>query len=490
MLILVHIFLLTFFNLSVLNAKLSFEVSEQEAPKTKIIFFGLSSNEQILDDDANYIFELINYNLKTTNLFTIIKDDSAPRTILERDNGLVQSQINKIMPKVPNEDNLSPYIFGEPEEVGVEIIDAAASEKIPLVTVEMLPDFQKYSNAEIGAIAVTQISYDFEGNLEMKLRLWDVLEHRQILGKYYSASRDNYKKLANTISDDIFMALTGEKSGHFNSIITYVSETGPIRKRIKKIAVIDFDGGNHLYLTSGKHLVLTPVFAKKPHEIFYLSYKSRSPQIYNLDTYSLRSERVGGFYGTTFAASPHPIDENILLISAIFDGNSDIYEMHMKENKAIRLTKNQAIDTTANYSVDGKEIIFISDRNGSQQIYKMGQDGSNLRRISRGQGSYSKPIFSPSGNLIVFTVIRHGMFFVGTMNPDGSDEKLLTSAYLVEGARFSPNGRYLIYSKTRKSYGPLSIPRLFTIDIATGYEREIPMPKGEGATDPDWKALN
>jgi len=57
---------------------------------------------------------------------------------------------------------------------------------------------------------------------------------------------------------------------------------------------------------------------------------------------------------------------------------------------------------------------------------------------------------------------------------------------LVEGARWSPNGRYLIYSKKRSPYGKGSIPELYMMDIITEYERRLPTPQDEGATDPDW----
>jgi TolB protein len=107
-------------------------------------------------------------------------------------------------------------------------------------------------------------------------------------------------------------------------------------------------------------------------------------------------------------------------------------------------------------------------------------------KISNGEGSYSKPMWSPDGKLIAFTKQKNNTFFVGVMNSKGMGEKLLTSAYLVEGARWSPSGRYLIYSKKRAPYGKDSIPRIFIMDIITGHEHEIPTPKDEGATDPDW----
>jgi TolB protein len=292
--------------------------------------------------------------------------------------------------------------------------------------------------------------------------------------------------MANLISDEIFKSITGEKLGHFNSQILYVSETGNIRNLTKKIVLIDFDAGNRTVLTDGKDLVLTPIFSKKRDEIFYLSYLDGLPKIYGFNLKTFKNKRVGNFNGTTFAASIHPKDPNIVLLSAIIDGNSDIYEMNISTNIAKRLTKNKAIDTTPAYSPDANKISFASDRDAGQQLYVMDSKGDSVKRVSFGGGSYSKPVWSPDGNMIAFTKIKGNQFYVGIMSIDGKSERILTGGYLLEGVKWSPNGRYLIYSKKKTQYGYTSIPRLFIIDIVTGFEFEIPTPPNEGATDPDW----
>ena len=158
----------------------------------------------------------------------------------------------------------------------------------------------------------------------------------------------------------------------------------------------------------------------------------------------------------------------------------------MNTNVARRLTKNKSIDTTASYSPDGRFITFASDRSYGQQIYVMDQEGLSVARISHGGGSYSKPVWSPDGRLIAFTKMKGGKFHIGVMVPNGKGEKILKSAYMVEGARWSPNGRYLIYSKKRGPYGKRSIPKLYAIDVVTGHEFSFSTTPGAGASDPDW----
>jgi TolB protein len=427
------------------NAGLTIDIKDSEINKTKILFLGFESKNFTVDNEAKQILQKILYNLKTTNLI----------------DPLIQNNLSQ---SPASDNNLNPQF----------------------IDINQIPDFDKYTNTGIDSLVMAQINHDLIGNLEIRIRMWDLLDRKQTFGKYYSTSSANYNKTANSISDEIYKSITGETLGHFNSQIVFITETGSYRKRIKKISLIDFDGGNFRNLTDGTEMALTPIFSKRRDEIFFLRYFQGKPQIFNLNTKTLRSQKIGGFRGTTLAPAVHPKFPEKILLTAIENGNSDIHELNIGQNFAKKLTKSPAIDTTASYSPDGNSIVFISDREGSQQIYTMNLESLSQTRISHGEGSYSKPMWSPDGKLIAFSKQKGNSFFVGTMTPTGKGEKLLTSGYLVEGAKWSPSGRYLIYSKKRAPYGLESIPRIYVIDIITGHEHEIPTPKEQGATDPDW----
>ena len=442
------------------NATLNITIKDDNLSKTKILFVGFESNNFSINNEAKQILQKIIYNLKTTNLTEPI----------------IQNQISQTpIPLQNNEITNNPNDFNQDISQSADFIDINA-----------IPDFDKYYNSGIENLVTAQFNYDVIGNLETRVRMWDILDRKETFGKFYSSTPENYRKTANLISDEIYKSITGETLGHFNSQIVYTSETGTFRKRIKKISMIDFDGENYRNLTDGSEMVLTPIFSKRRDEIYYLRYFQGRPQIFLLNTKTLRSQKVGGFRGTTLAPNVNPKTPDRILLTAIEDGNSDIHEFNIAQNFAKKLTKSPAIDTTASYSPDGNSLVFVSDREGSQQLYTMNIETLSLTKISNGEGSYSKPMWSPDGRSIAFTKQKSGKFFVGVMNINGRGEKLLTSAYLVEGARWSPNGRYLIYSKKRTPYGQESIPRIFTIDILTGYEHEIQTPPNQGATDPDW----
>ena len=446
---------------SMAHATLNITIKDDNLSKNKILFVGFESNNFSINNEAKQILQKIIYNLKTTNLTEPV----------------VQNQISQT--PIPLQNN--EITNGNPDSFNQDI-----SQSADFIDINAIPDFDKYYNSGIENLVTAQFNYDAIGNLETRVRMWDILDRKETFGKFYSSSPENYRKTANLISDEIYKSITGETMGHFNSQIVYTSETGTFRKRIKKISMIDFDGENYRNLTDGSEMVLTPIFSKRRDEIYYLRYFQGRPQIFSLNIKTLRSQKIGGFRGTTLAPNVNPKSPDRILLTAIEDGNSDIHEFNIAQNFAKKLTKSPAIDTTASYSPDGNSLVFVSDREGSQQLYTMNIETLSLTKISNGEGSYSKPMWSPDGRSIAFTKQKSGKFFVGVMNINGRGEKLLTSAYLVEGARWSPNGRYLIYSKKRTPYGQESIPRIFTIDILTGYEHEIQTPPNQGATDPDW----
>ena len=75
------------------------------------------------------------------------------------------------------------------------------------------------------------------------------------------------------------------------------------------------------------------------------------------------------------------------------------------------------------------------------------------------------------------------------MTPDGENERYITESYLIDGLRWSPNSRYIMFSKQSSPYGSGSIPKLYIIDIMTNKETLINTLEDEGAVDPDWVKL-
>ena len=341
----------------------------------------------------------------------------------------------------------------------------------------------------IGAQALvsgqTQIQPD--GKVRVEFRLWDVFAEQYLVGRAYFSRPEDWRRVSHIVADAIYKRITGE-DGYFDTRIVYVAESGPRKARVKRLAIMDQDGENHRFLTSGRVLVLTPRFSPSTQEITYLSYINDRPRVYVLNIDTGQQEVLGDFPGMTFAPRFSP-DGNRVVMSSEQDGNTEIYILDLRTRALKRLTFDPAIDTAPSMSPDGARIAFESDRGGTQQIYTMNADGSNVQRISHGEGTYGTPVWSPRGDLIAFTKQTGGSFYIGVMRTDGSGERQLTKGFLVEGPTWAPNGRVLMYFRQTAAdmQGQGSTSKLYTIDITGFNERQVVTPMD--ASDPAWSPL-
>lgn len=354
-------------------------------------------------------------------------------------------------------------------------------------TITLQPKFADWRALGSSALVLGQTDIETDGRMLVQFRLWDVFGQQQLVGRRYRTTPSNWRQVAHMIADEVYKRLTGE-DGYFNSRIVYVSESGPKKKPIKRLAIMDQDGYNHRFLTDANTLVLTPRFSPSQQEITYLAYYNNKPQVYLLNIDTGRRELLGNFPGMTFAPRFSP-DGNKVIMSMARDGNSDIYVMDLRTRALTRLTSNPAIDTSPSFSPDESHVVFNSDRGGSQQLYVMDRSGKNVKRISFGSGRYATPVWSPRGDLIAFTKIKGGVFQIGVMRPDGSGERILSESFLDEGPTWAPNGRVLMFFRQKpfKRDGSGGGTKLWSVDL-TGYnEREIPTPLD--ASDPAWSPL-
>lgn len=318
--------------------------------------------------------------------------------------------------------------------------------------------------------------------LKVEFRLWDIYGESQTLGLEFSSTDENWRRIAHKIADAIYKRLTGN-SGMFDSRVVYVSESGPKTNRIKRLALMDQDGANPSYLTDGSEMILNPRFNATGQQIVYSALTDNGIRLWVFDIETGRKEAITGVGNMVFAPRFSP-DGQSIVFSSEQNGNIDIWAKNLKNGGLQKLTSDASIDTSPAFSADQKQIVFTSDRSGSPQIYKMNNDGSNSKRISFGQGQYSTPVWANNGDLIAFTKQINGQFQIGIMKSDGSGEKILTTAYLVEGPSFSPNGKAIIFEKEDS---PGSQPALWTIDIDGSNLRKLT--NNSYSSDPTWSPM-
>lgn len=344
------------------------------------------------------------------------------------------------------------------------------------------PNFPQWTSIGAQAVLYGAVNPRADGRMDVGFRLYDPYRQCQLVSYQFTATSEQWRRIAHKISDVVYQRLTGE-SGFFDSRVLFVSESGTQTNRLSRLTIVDQDGANPFYLTQGDEVIMSPRFSmSNPDEITYVALGKDYSRIYLYNLSTGRRESLGEFDGQVLAPR-FSNDGSKIAFSIIRNGNTDVYVMNLRTRDLARLTTDPGIDTSPSFSPDGSRIVFTSDRSGTARLYTMRYDGTGQRPISRGGGSYTAPAWSPRGDLIAFTKQSGGRFHIGVMNSDGTGERSLSSSYFEEGPSWAPNGRYIAFARQ----SPGGDTRLWTVDLSgrvvsqAGYQ--------ERGSDPAWSGL-
>jgi TolB protein len=111
----------------------------------------------------------------------------------------------------------------------------------------------------------------------------------------------------------------------------------------------------------------------------------------------------------------------------------------------------------SDWSPNGREIVFDSDRTGAWQVYTMHADGSDKDQLTHLRGFTGQPSWSPDGSRIVFANSPTGNppFSLYTIGAEGGSVHRLThSAQDEESPQYSPDGRWIVFSTLPRTGAP------------------------------------
>ena len=356
-------------------------------------------------------------------------------------------------------------------------IGPAALPAVPIAEIPA-PDYAGWAGRGAEMLVHGAVSADSTGTLSVDCRLYDVKLTQGLVSSSWHFAPGDWRRAAHKCADAIYARLSGE-SPFFDSRIAYIAESGPKGHRMKRLAIMDSDGANHRYITTGQAIALTPRYSPDYKRIVYLSYLNGHPRIYIYDVVANSQRLVVANDNPTFAPRWSPDGKWILYAMAIA-GNTNIYRVSAEGGSSQQLTDTPGINIGGSYSPDGARIVFESDRSGSQQIYVMNADGSDQHRISFFGGRAATPEWSPRGDQIAFTHIA-GNLRIAVTSPEGRGMRYLTDNWQDEAPTWAPNGRIIQFFRTEANSGHAS---LWQVDLTGRNERRLPTPVD--ASDPAW----
>lgn len=137
-------------------------------------------------------------------------------------------------------------------------------------------------------------------------------------------------------------------------------------------------------------------------------------------------------------------DPEQILFESQRDGNSEIYLMNADGTDVQNLTQNEAVDNFAEWSPDGEQIVFLSNRDHENgDIYLMNADGSDVRNITHNEAPERNPQLSPDGRLMVYLTIENGFEFYIVDIENGRRYFLTVAEDTDNCAKWSPDGTQL-----------------------------------------------
>jgi Tol biopolymer transport system component/DNA-binding winged helix-turn-helix (wHTH) protein len=158
------------------------------------------------------------------------------------------------------------------------------------------------------------------------------------------------------------------------------------------------------------------------------------------------------FYSGNYDWSPD--SKKIVYQQNVSVGDPDIFTYTLETGNSENITNlPTAFDAEHSFSPDGKQIVFVSLRDGNAELYLMNVDGSDVRRLTNHPAWDSHPVFSPDGTTIAFSSDQAAENSdVYMMNVDGSNVRRLTdwpTNEWVEPGCWSADGTQIAFTSDR-----------------------------------------
>jgi TolB protein len=276
------------------------------------------------------------------------------------------------------------------------------------------------------------------------------LSNAQLIGKLYfgPVSDAGARKVAHEFAADILKQFGGVSL--MGSKIYFVSN----RTGNKEIWQMDYDGANQKQFTNYKSISTMPSVSQDGTKIAFTSYTGGNPAIL---IHSLESGRRLPFYNqkaSMNATADFTPDGKSIVYASSASGVAQLYMANLDGSNLRRLSSGSSIEVEPKVNPKtGNSLVFVSGRSGPQQIYRMNIDGADVQRLSSGEGQASNPAWHPNGTHVAFAWTRGydpGNFNIFVMDVASREYVQLTfGAGRNENPTWAPDGRHIVFASNR-----------------------------------------
>lgn len=276
----------------------------------------------------------------------------------------------------------------------------------------------------------------------------------------FNQDRRQMHRVADMIHKTLFQT-EGIAATHIIYTVTKKDAGG---KSIADVWEADYDGENARPLTQENALCVNPAYIPpKPgqtaNRFFYVCYRSGQPKIYIGNVKGGKGQRFTYLKGNQFMPAISKQREGVAFICDI-SGNPDLFFQPFNIDvgaigKARQIFATfKATQGTPSFSPDGKQIAFVSNKDGSPRIYiiDIPSPGVKLSEIKaklitkHGQES-TAPAWSPDGTKLAYCSMTRGVRQIWIYDFAAKEERQLTQGSgHKENPTWAPNSLHLVFN--------------------------------------------
>lgn len=291
------------------------------------------------------------------------------------------------------------------------------------------PDYPAWN--KVGADFLIKGGLSVSGSkITLEMRLFDVAVGKQMLGKRYSGSTKDARKMINQFTNAVLEAITGTP-GVFGSQIIFAS--GSPSQKVIMMTELGSDEATQI----GGH-------KRGPSTQPTLGPGGRTAWVHRNDKKWELLVDGKVISSGDLHLSPAFMPNGTVAAAVSGRDKTSIYSFSGRSKNV--LVSAGGINVSPTFSPDGSRMAYVSDQGGVSSIYIASSSGGSGARLTSGAKA-TDPSWSPTGEFIAFVSRETDICII---RPDGTGFKRLTGG---QGANmrpsFSPDGRMIVFESTR-----------------------------------------
>lgn len=287
------------------------------------------------------------------------------------------------------------------------------------------------------------------------------------------------RRQIHVLADQIHKALFGTDGVASTKFLYTVKSQDPNTKKwIADVWEADYDGGNPRQLTKGMGYCVTPAYVPPKSgyasgSFFYVSYLIGQPKIYMASLKNGEGQRLTPLKGNQLMPAINRQRDRVAFICDV-TGNPDLFLQDFSTEKGAQGKPRQIFAThlatqgTPTFSPDGKQIAFVSNKDGSAKVYVMDipAEGVSLKDIkakllTKHTKEGTAPNWSPDGTKIVYCAMTNGVRQIWVYDFEKNDDRQLTQGGgNKENPTWAPNSLHVIFNSTGNNVSELYLINL------------------------------